>query len=431
LSDTERQSLQKGASQKAASQQGAVTPGTLIKDRDFRRIWIAGSLGWMMRWLELLAVGVFTFEVTGSALMVALMTMVRMLPMLLFSAFTGAIADSLDRRLMLLWGLGTLAVVSAILTVLSLTGHLELWHVAAGAFASGIYMTLEFPVRRTMLGIIAGAKAGTGGAGMAMTLDSGSNHCMRLIGPIVGGLLLEAHGLPGVYILGTVMFAIGFVMVLGARYEAPAQTGSGSGSRILAQIIEGFSYIRTNPRIMSTLFITVALNLCGFPYGAMVPVIGDQVLGQSATATGMLISADAAGALLGVIVIANLARPRHYARLYLYGSIIFLCMVFAFSLSYWYPASLGLLFLAGLGVSGFAAMQSTIVFTSAPPEMRGRMMGVVAICIGTGPIGVLQVGLLADWFGGAMSVSIITVEGLVALLVAALIWPHLYRRQPV
>ncbi|MBT6985119.1 MAG: MFS transporter [Rhodospirillaceae bacterium] len=412
----------------SSSPQGAVTPGTLIKDRNFRRIWIAGSLGWMMRWLELLAGGVFTFEVTGSALMVALLTMVRMLPMLLFSAFTGAIADRFDRRLMLLWGLGSLAVVSAILATLSLTGLLELWHVAVGAFASGVYMTLEFPVRRTMLGIIAGAKAGTGGAGMAMTLDSGSNHCMRLVGPIVGGLLLETYGLPGVYVLGTTMFTIGFLMVLGARYEVAGHTGGGAGPRILAQIIEGFGYIRTNPRVMATLYITVAMNLCGFPYGAMVPVIGDQVLGQNATATGLLISADAAGALLGVIAIANLARPRHYGRIYLFGSVIFLCAVFAFSLSYWYPLSLGLLFLGGLGVSGFAAMQSTIVFTSAPPEMRGRLMGVVAICIGSGPIGVLQVGLLANWFGGAMSVSIIAVEGLLALLVAAVVWPHLHRR---
>ncbi|MBT7757322.1 MAG: hypothetical protein HN732_08355, partial [Rhodospirillaceae bacterium] len=110
--------------------QAAVTPRVLIGDRDFRRIWLAGGLGWMIRWLELLAIGVFTFEVTGSALMVALMTMARSLPMLLFSAFTGAIADRIDRRLMLLCGLGLLALSSGVLAFLALTGRLELWHVA-------------------------------------------------------------------------------------------------------------------------------------------------------------------------------------------------------------------------------------------------------------------------------------------------------------
>jgi len=403
-----------------------ITPRVLIRDRDFRRIWLAGGLGWMMRWLEMLAVGIFTFEVTGSALMVALVTMARSLPMLLFSAFTGAIADRFDRRLMLLCGLGMLAVISSVLAFLALTGRIELWHVALGAFASGLYGTLEFPVRRTMLGIIAGNKAGTGGAGVAMTLDSATNHCMRLVGPILGGLVLQSFGLPGVYVLGTVLFSLGFWFVWGARYEVTAHIGT--APRILAQIVEGLRYIRSNQRVMGTLFITMVVNLFGFPYGAMVPVIGAKFLGQEAVATGLLLSADATGALLGAVMIANFARPRHFTRIYFYGSIIFLCGIFAFSLSRWYPMSLGFLFLGGLGVSGFAAMQSTIVFTAAPPEMRSRLMGVLAVCIGVNPLGVLQLGLLADRFGGATAVSIMACEGLTALVLAGLIWPHLRRR---
>jgi MFS family permease len=391
---------------------------------------MAGGLGWLMRWLEMLAVGVFTFEVTQSALLVALVTMARTVPMLLFSAFTGAFADSINRRLMLLSGLGTLTVVSAILAFLALSGRIELWHLALGMFISGIYGTLEFPVRRTMLGVMAGAKAGAAGAGVAMTLDSGTNHCMRLIGPVLGGLVLQKYGLAGVYILGTALFAVAFFLVLGVRY----QTSDGGGdspwalSRIFAQIVDGLRYIRTNPRVMGTLYITVAMNIFGFPYGAMVPVIGDQVLGKDAVATGMLLSADAAGALLGALIIANLARPHRFARIFFFGSCIFLCAVFIFSLSQSYNLSLAMLFLAGLGVAGFAAMQSTIIFTSAPPEMRGRLMGVLAVCIGSNPIGVLQVGLLADWFGGAMSVSIMACEGLAALLLAVVIWPHFRRR---
>ncbi len=391
---------------------------------------MAGGLGWLMRWLEMLAVGVFTFEVTQSALLVALVTMARTLPMLFFSAFTGAFADSINRRLMLLTGLGTLTVVSAILAFLALSGRIELWHLALGMFISGIYGTLEFPVRRTMLGVMAGAKAGAAGAGVAMTLDSGTNHCMRLIGPVLGGLVLQRYGLAGVYVLGTALFAVAFFLVLDVRYQTSddADDNPAALSRILAQIVDGLRYIRTNPRVMGTLYITVAMNIFGFPYGAMVPVIGDQVLGKDAVATGMLLSADAGGALLGALIIANLARPHRFARIYFFGSCIFLCAVFTFSLSQTYSLSLAMLFLAGLGVAGFAAMQSTIIFTAAPPEMRGRLMGVLAVCIGSNPIGVLQVGLLADWFGGAMSVSIMACEGLAALLVAALIWPHFRRR---
>ncbi|SVB32160.1 uncharacterized protein METZ01_LOCUS185014, partial [marine metagenome] len=107
-----------------------VTPLALIRDVNFRGFWLAGALGGMMRWLEMLAIGVFTFEVTQSALMVALVTMARTVPMLLFSAFTGAIADGFDRRLMLLGGLGVLALTSAVLAGLAIAGRIELWHVA-------------------------------------------------------------------------------------------------------------------------------------------------------------------------------------------------------------------------------------------------------------------------------------------------------------
>ena len=380
----------------------------------------------MMRWLEMLAIGVFTFQVTQSALMVALITMARTVPMLLFSAFTGAIADGFDRRLMLLGGLGMLALTSTILAGLAMAERIELWHVALGTFISGIYGTLEFPVRRGLLGIIAGAKAGAAGAGVALTLDSGTNHCMRLVGPVLGGLVLTGFGLPGIYILGGILYSLGLFLVLKAQYQAPHYAAA--VPRILGQIIEGLRYIRTDPKIKGTLFITIAMNVFGFPYVAMVPVIGDQILGQGAVATGILVSAEAAGALAGALLIANFVQPRHFSAVYFYCSILFILGVLAFSLSQIYSVSLGLLFLAGLGVAGFSAMQSTIVFTAAPPEMRGRLMGVLAVCIGFNPLGILQVGLLADWFGGALAVTIMTSEGLAAILIAALLWPHFWRR---
>ncbi len=278
-----------------------------------------------------------------------------------------------------------------------------------------------------MLGIIAQAKAGTQGAGVALTMDSATNHCMRLVGPVMGGVVLTAFGLPGVYVSGVILFGLGFILVWRAEYHAPHH--GVAVPRILGQVIEGLRYIRTNPKVMGTLYITIVMNVCGFPYVAMVPVIGGEVLGQGAVATGMLLSAEAAGGFLAAMVLASYARPRLFPMLYFSGSMFFIAAVLAFSLSRNYALSLGILFLAGLGVAGFAAMQSTIVFTAAPPEMRGRLMGVLAVCIGVSPLGILQVGLLAESFGGAMAVSIMAAEGLAAMVIAGLVWPHFLRRQ--
>ena len=120
--------------------------------------------------------------------------------------------------------------------------------------------------------------------------------------------------------MGIILYSLGFLLVLKAKYRAPHYVTA--VPRILGQIVEGLRYIRTNPKIKGTLFITIAMNVFGFPYVAMVPVIGDQILDQGAVATGILVSAEATGALVGALLIANFVRPRNFASVFFYLSLI-------------------------------------------------------------------------------------------------------------
>ena len=81
----------------------------------------------------------------------------------------------------------------------------------------------------------------------------------------------------------------------------------------------------------------------------------------------------------------------------------------------------------GLGIAGFASMQSAIMFSEAPPEIRSRLMGILSVCIGAGPLGVLHVGWLADWLGGSMALTVISLEGLVAMGLLVFFVPELRR----
>ena len=132
----------------------------LLADRNFKRLWIAGSLSGTIRWLETLAVAVFVFDETGDAFLVALMFFFRMLPMFLFGAFAGVIADKINRKTLLTVGLIILAINSSIMGFLAVMGWIEIWHIAIGIFISGIVWSSEFPVRRTMMGEIAGMNRG-------------------------------------------------------------------------------------------------------------------------------------------------------------------------------------------------------------------------------------------------------------------------------
>jgi hypothetical protein len=398
---------------------------SLLTDPGFLRIWIVGALVGTIRWLEVLAVGVYTYQATGSPFIVATMLFARMVPTMLLGAFAGVIADRVNRRHLMMVGLVLMCLVSLSLAALAINDRLVIWHIALGAVLSGIFWSGEFPVRRTMLGEI----AGLGRLSAAMGLDSATNNFTRMLGPLLGGALLTTLGLGGAYALGVLLYAVAFISMLSLSFQENPSTESASVG-VLTSISEGFAYIRTNRLIAGTLVITVFVNLFGFSYVSMLPVIGEQQLGLGAVAIGVLMSVEGCGALLGSLCVAAWVRSRYFTTIYMLGSALYLMMILAFSLSPWYSAAVVFLFAGGLGIAFFGSMQSTLIFFTALPRMRTRVMGVLVACIGAGPIGVLHVGLLAEWLGASQAVTIIAVEGLIAIAVAACIWPEL-RRAPV
>jgi MFS family permease len=393
----------------------------LLADADFRRVWLVGGMTGGLRWLELLAISVYVLDLTGSPSMVALLTVVRLAPMFLCGLPLGAIADRYERQTLLLLGLVVLLLTSILLAGLALTGRITLWQIAIGAFLSGILFAGDYPIRRIMSGEIAGVDR----LGQAMALESATSNATRMLGPALGGLLLETLGLAGVYLLGAVLYlaSVGLMLRLryrGARFEGQARS-------ILGTLREGWQFVRARRVIIGTLMVTVVVNFWGFAYITMVPVIGERVLGLSAFPIGVLMSIEGLGALLGALLVGPFSKPRAYTRIYLVSSFVYLASVLAFALSALFPLSLLLNLLCGVSLAGFSVMQATIMFLAAAPEVRSRVMGVLTVAIGAGPLGMLHLGWLADWLGAATAVQIMAAEGLIALALIAVVWPELWR----
>ena len=138
---------------------------------------------------------------------------------------------------------------------------------------------------------------------------------------------------------------------------------------------------------------------------------------------------EACGAFLGSICLATLVRPAWYRPVFSAGAVGFMAMVALFSLSIWFAASLPILLLAGIGVSGFSAMQVTLLMHGTPLAMRSRVMGLLSLSIGAAPFGILLVGALSEWLGPARALTVTSFTGLISLSVLALAWPAL-RRAP-
>jgi MFS family permease len=393
----------------------------LLADADFRRIWLVGAMTGALRWLELLAIGVYVLEQTGSASMVALMTVVRLAPMFLCGLPIGALADRYERQSLLLASLVVLLLASAVLGVLALTEKITLWQIAIGAFLNGIFFAGDYPIRRIMSGEIAGIDR----LGRAMALESATGNATRMLGPALGGLLLETLGLAGAYLLGTVLYLASVVLVLRLAYRSTRFEGQ--ARNILTTLREGWQFVRARRVIIGTLMVTVVVNFWGFAYITMVPVIGERVLGLSAFPIGVLMSIEGLGALLGALLIGPFSKPHAYTRIYLISSFVFLASVLCFALSDRFGVSLVLNLICGVSLAGFSVMQATIMFLAARPEVRSRVMGVLTVAIGAGPLGMLHLGWLADWLGAAAAVQIMAAEGLIALALTALIWPQMWR----
>ena len=393
----------------------------LLADADFRRVWLVGAIAGALRWLELLAIGVYVLAHTGSPSTVALITALRLAPMFLCGPLIGALGDRYERSHVLLIGLAIAAVTSIALGALAFSGQITLWQIALGTIVSGAFLAGDMTLRRIMSAEI----AGTDRLGQAMALDSVNNHATRMLGPALGGLLLQTLGLFGVYLVGALLYLLGIVLILRIRYRA---RGPRSESAILGTLRAGWRYVRARRLIVGVLMVTLVANFWGFAYITMVPVIGEEVLGLSAFPIGVILSVQGFGALVGALVIGRVSAPRAYTRIYLASTFVVLLGVLGFGLSRWFPLSLVLNLICGISIGGFAVLQSSILILAARPDVRSRVMGLLAVAIGAGQLGgMLHVGLLADWLGAAAAVQLMAAEGLLALAVTVLLWPEMRR----
>jgi MFS family permease len=379
---------------------------------DFRRLWFVGMMVFVVRWLETVAVGVVVYEKTNSAFLVAMVTMLRLLPMGLFGAFLGAWAEKVERRTALIGMVLIMGTVSAVMALLAHAGTLQIWHLALASFLNGLAWATDNPVRRVMIGEVVGPDQ----MGIAMSVDVGANNASRMVGPTVGGLLLAGVGIDGAFALSVVLYTAALVAALRVRYR---NTGAAGSSSVLARIAEGLKLVRGDARLIGTLVVTVIYNVFAWPFTSMIPVIARDRLGLGPEGVGILASMDGIGAFAGAVFLAMWLRPAWYARAYVGGVTIYMIMLTIFALV---PNQLvaGIALLCtGLGGAGFATLQATLVYLAAPPEMRSRILGVLSVCIGTGPIGFVWLGLLAEAIGAHWATA---VTGIVGLLAMALTW---------
>ncbi|MEO7761853.1 MAG: MFS transporter [Casimicrobiaceae bacterium] len=383
---------------------------------DFRRLWFIGFTLSVVRWLEMLALALFAYKLTGSAFVVAMLTMLRLLPMALFGAFVGAAAERFDRRRVLALVVAISTTASLTLAILASLDAIAVWHLAVASFVSGLAWVADNPVRRMLIGDTVGVDR----IGSALSIDTATNNGTRILGPALSGLLLAKFGIAGVFWFSVALFLP--CLVAANRIGMRRAKSATQPPAFVASIREGLGWLRRDGRLTGVFAITIIFNIFGWPATSMVPVIGTNHLGLGPQGVGLLAACDGVGGLLGALFIARLAPAGWYGRIYAGAVGLYFVMVVCFAAAPVISLAAASLFLSGTFQAVFAVMQTILVYRSAPAAMRARLLGVLSVCIGTGPIGFLYLGFLTEMFAPRTATMALAAQGMIVLLLTRRFW---------
>jgi MFS family permease len=388
----------------------------LLSSATFLRLWSIGGCVNTMRSFEVLSAALFTLDVTGSGLDVAIVTAARTMPMFLLGAFSGVVTEAVNRKQVLLYGQVLTCLASASVALLALAGVARPWHIMVAALVAGVVWSTEMATRRRMVGECVETRL----VSRALALDTMSNSFTRLLGPIFAGVIYQRMGLAGAFTFSALLYALAAILAAGLEYRQTARKLIfGNVPRELA---EAMRFVRSDLIIGGVLAVTVAMNLLGFPYAALVAPIGRMVFQVSPALVGVLAASEAVGAFLGGALLTSREPAISGRVLMVGGSLLYLGCVMAMPLVPAFWLACVLLAVGGFGSAAFANMQTSLVVLHAPMHIRSRLMGLLTVCIGMGPLGILLVGLIADFAGPMLAIDMVAAAGFVSVCGIGLVW---------
>ncbi len=385
----------------------------LLADGAFLRLWCAGGMTNSMRWVEMLVSGLFAYQLTQSAFAVSLVLMSRALPMLTAGALAGAVAESLNRKSLLMAGQAATATGAIVIALLAATGQLALWHLFLNGLLGGLAWTNELATRRRMVA----ETAGPARIVQAVALDTVTNSTTRMVGPLAGGFFFQTVGVTAAYAIAATLYLVALFLVSGVQHVQERRQLQ--ARHLVRDVIAATRIALGHPLLRLVLGVTMAMNVFGFSYTAILPAFGSIAFSATPVQIGLLAAAEPFGALLAGIALA-VRRGAPPGRLtLLIGSAGFLVVLTCAALSPSLPLAVALLVLGGIGTAAFGSLQTGLVMMHAPIEARSRVLGLTTTCIGMGPAGVLLVGALADGFGPRTAIALMAIAGLAALAAVA------------
>jgi predicted MFS family arabinose efflux permease len=385
---------------------------------DYRRFFLAQLVALVSGWMHTVALSWLVLQLTDSPLRLGLIGTLQFGPILLFSIVTGAIADRLPKRRLLVATNLSMAVLALGLAALVASGQVRYWHVGVVAVLAGLAQTVDAPARQSLMAELV-AKADLINA---VALNSAAFNAARIVGPAVGGLLIARFGVVPAFVIN----AAGILVVAGALATLPTRGGAsaGRGTTMLQEIVEGVRYAARTPVIRLVLGMVFVVSLTVFNFTVYVPLLARHVLGLGAEGFGFLMASLGVGAVAGALTVAFRRAPGPPPLSTMMGAAaLALGGLLALSAARWVWMAVPLLFTTGFFGIMLVASGNTRLQLAAPDALRGRMMSLYTLVWGgVFPIGAFCVGAISEGWGVSTAFFVQGSAGLTGLAALALWW---------
>jgi len=362
-----------------------------LRHHDFRAFFAAQTISQIGTYMLTVAEAWLVLSLTNSPLLLGLINLLHWGPILLLAVPSGAIADRVAKRRLLMATQAAQACTALAVATLVATGVVAYWHVAILVLCSGLANTLFNVVKQSFVF----ETVGRDDVVNAVALSSASFHGARIVGPAAGGLVIAGFGVAPAFAFSGAchLLVIATLTTLGVEGRPRRQRPT----TIRQDIAEGLAYALRTPQIRALLGVLFVVSFCAFNFTMWVPLLARNVLGQGAQAFGFLMAAVGVGAVSGALTLGTVV-PRHPPLALLHASAAAACAVLlALSAvgNVWLTA-VGL-FLLGYASVITSAGCNTALQLGSSDELRGRVMGLYTLIHGGSfPIAAPLIGAVAE-----------------------------------
>ena len=370
-------------------------------------------------WMQQVAQAWLVLVLTGDPMWLGIVAAAQFIPVMILGLFAGVAADALPKRQTLVATQVVMMTLAVILTILTVTGLVEVWMILVLAILLGCANAVDMPVRQSFAIELVGRED----VGNAVALNAAMFNGSRIIGPALAGLTIGAFGVAAAFALNALSFLAVIVALLmlddTTLRTRPRMATPRSASEVIDNLVEGLRYVRQTPLVLLAVLVVGAVATFGMNFSVLIPAFAADDLASGAAGYGFLMAASGVGSLVAALMLAFRGKPR--ASRIASGAVILGLASMAMAATNVYAVALVLMILIGYGGISMAATANATIQLAVPDQLRGRVMSVyTTIFASSAPIGGLLMGAIASGFGPAVAIGIGGVlSGLVGLAAGA------------